>query len=138
MIAIWTAFIVLGLLSVIYALAGDIRPVIPARLIKILTVDTYNVYISNKNKCTLWQCTEKALKMDKIALKRAINAKKRSGEEIRVVAYSFKTPVPEFMSVSGFYYHIKPKCGSIQNWSSTVGHNIKLYCKYYYTKGDKI
>lgn len=137
MIAAWIAFVVVGLIAVIYAITGCIRLVISLRLINSLTVDTYNVYISNQNKCALQQCTDKALKRDKIALKRAIKAKKRSGEEIRLVRYTFRTPVPAFMSVPSFYHHINPRC-SIKNWSYTVGHNIKLHCEYYHIDGNNI
>lgn len=136
--AIWTAFIVLGLVLCIDVLVCTVRRASRAIMLKELSVDAYNVYISNQNKCALWQCTEKALNKDKIALKRAINAKKRSGEKIWAVDYSFITHVPEFMRVPEFYHYIKPKCRNIQNWSFTVGHNIKLHCKYYYTEGDKI
>lgn len=138
MIAVWIAFAVLGLLVVIYVLSTSARLVRNLRLINSLTVDTYNVYVSNQNKCDFWKCTEKALKRDKIALNRAINAEKRSMKEIREVCYSFVTPVPKSMSVSRFYHHIRPKFSRIHNWSYTVGHNIKLYCRYYYTEGDSL
>ena len=138
MTATWIAFVVLGLVFCIYVVVSIVRLASRARLLESITVDTYNVYISNNTKCTLWQFTDKALKRNKIALKRAINSKKRSGEEIRVVDYAFKTPVPKFMRVSDFYHHIKPKCESIQQWGYTLGHNIELHCRYYHTEGNTL
>ena len=138
MIAVWIAFAVVGLIAVIYAITGCIRLVISLRLINSLTVDTYNVYISNQNTCALRQCTAKALERDKIALKRAIKAKKRSGEEIRLVDYDFRTPVPKFMGVPSFYHHIKPRCMSIKNWSYAGAYTIKLHCEYYHIEGNNI